>query len=213
VPHGAAEADALAPRSNLWLGRRAHLVHYPVGAGEAVNVVAVVDEPAEDRGASPWGEPADPAPLLRLVAGWAEPARRLVGAAPRWRRWPLHDRAPIRRWSDGPVVLLGDAAHPMLPFLAQGAAQSIEDAAVLACAVADEPHDLPSAFRSYGARRLDRTARVQGESRRQGVIYHLPRPASDLRDLVLSKLGADRLAARLDWLYEAPAEVRRFVRL
>ena len=213
VPREAAPADALAARSNLWLGRRAHLVHYPVGAGDLVNVVAIVDDAAEGRAGPSWSEPAEAGTVERRFADWAPPARHLIAAALAWRRWPLFDRAPIRRWSNGPVTLLGDAAHPMLPFLAQGAAQSIEDAAVLADAVAQSPGDLSAAFRAYATVRAPRTARVQVVSRRQGVVYHLGRPASDMRDLVLSKLGPDRLAARLDWLYEPPAEIRRFARL
>ncbi len=210
VPRADAEPEALLPRSNLWLGRRAHLVHYPVDAGALVNVVAIIDEgaPADEGGF--YAVPGEAAAVERRFAGWAGPARRLIAAAPGWRRWPLFDRPPLPRWSDGPVTLLGDAAHPMLPFLAQGAAQSIEDAAVLADAVASARGDLAAAFSIYEGLRRPRTSRVQAESRRQGTVYHLGPPASLLRDLVLSTLGPERLAARYDWLYDAPDAVRRF---
>lgn len=210
VPREAAEAEALAPRSNLWLGPHAHLVHYPVADGAFVNLVAVIDDGVAGPDAGFWSMPGEAATVERWFSGWAAPARRLVAAAPGWRRWPLVDRPPLRRWSDGAVTLLGDAAHPMLPFLAQGAAQAIEDAAVLGSAVAQSPNDLAAAFRAYETARHRRTARVQADSRRQGRVYHLGPPASVLRDVVLSSLGPDRLAARYDWLYDAPVEVRRF---
>ncbi|WP_237477716.1 FAD-dependent monooxygenase [Lichenibacterium dinghuense] len=210
VPREAADADAREPRSNLWLGPSAHLVHYPVDGGARINVVAIVDEGIAADGADPWSQPAEAAAVERRFAGWAAPARRLIAAAPGWRRWPLFDRPPLPRWSAGPVTLLGDAAHPMLPFLAQGAAQSIEDAAVLADSVSRSGGDFPAAFSTYEALRRPRTSRVQAQSARQGSIYHLGPPLSLARDFVLSTLGPARLAARVDWLYDAPAEVRRF---
>lgn len=211
VPREAAEPEALLPRSNLWLGRRAHLVHYPVAGGTMVNVVAVIDEGASVRGDGFWSQPADAATVESAFKGWSEAARRLVAAAPTWRKWPLFDRPPLPRWSEAAVTLLGDAAHPMLPFLAQGAAQSIEDAATLADSIGRmSSTDLRAALRSYQSQRLSRTARVQAQSRRQGHIYHLGPPASALRDLVIAGLGRDRLAASMDWLYDAPVAVRRF---
>ena len=210
VPREAADAEALLPRSVLWLGRRAHLVHYPVAGRRQVNVVAITDEGAGPPDGDVWSQPAEAAAIERRFADWAGPARRLIAAAPAWRKWPLFDRPPLPRWSDGAVTLLGDAAHPMLPFLAQGAAQSIEDAAVLADSVSRCAGDLPAAFRAYEGLRRPRTSRVQAQSARQGSIYHLGPPASTARDVVLSILGPTRLAARFDWLYDAPVEVRRF---
>ena len=210
VPRDAVDADTLLPRSNLWLGRRTHLVHYPVAGGRSVNVVGIVDQAAAQPDGDLWSQPAEAAAVARHFADWAEPARRLIAAAPGWRRWPLFDRPPLPRWSEGAVTLLGDAAHPMLPFLAQGAAQSIEDAAVLADSVARCGGDLPAAFLDYETMRRPRTSRVQAQSASQGGVYHLGPPASLARDVVLSILGPARLAARFDWLYDAPAEVRRF---
>lgn len=211
IPRAAAEPDALLPRSNLWLGRRAHLVHYPVAGGALINVVAIIDEDAAGGSGALWSRSGEAATLARRFVDWAPAARRLIAAAPGWRTWPLFDRPPLDRWSNGPVTLLGDAAHPMLPFMAQGAAQSIEDAAVLADAVARRSDDLAAAFSTYERVRRPRTARVQAESRRQGSVYHFGFPASFVRDVVLSRLGRDRLAARVDWLYDAPGSVRRFI--
>ena len=210
VPRAAADADALVERSNLWLGPHAHLVHYPVGAGAVVNVVAIVDDGTAPDDPDAWSMPGAAPDLERRFAGWASPALRLIAGAPGWRKWPLFDRPPLARWCDGPVALLGDAAHPMLPFLAQGAAQAIEDAAALAEGVARAPGDLAGAMAAYAATRRPRTARVQAESRRQARVYHLAPPASLMRDFVLSRLGPDRLVARFDWLYDAPSDVRRF---
>ena len=210
VPREAVDAEALLPRSVLWLGRRAHLVHYPVAGGRSVNVVGIVDDATARPDGDLWSQPAEPAAVARHFADWAEPARRLIAAAPGWRRWPLFDRPPLPRWSEGAVTLLGDAAHPMLPFLAQGAAQSIEDAAVLADSVSQHDGNLPAAFLGYETLRRPRTSRVQARSASQGSVYHLGPPASFARDVVLSILGPARLAARVDWLYDAPVEVRRF---
>ncbi len=119
------------PQVRLWLGRDAHLVHYPVKAGRIINVVVIT---ADSWNAPGWSEPASRAEIVpRLAAeAWAPAARALVGLPEAWLKWALYDRQPIRRWSQGPVALLGDAAHPMLPYLAQGAAMAIEDAAVAA---------------------------------------------------------------------------------
>ena len=122
-------------------------------------------------------------------------------AAPEWRRWQLFDRDPTPQWGDGPVTLLGDAAHPMLPFLAQGASQAIEDAAVLARHLAGGG-TAPQAMRDYEAARFARTARVQLEARRQARIYHLSGPAAFARDMAMRLMGTERLLARYDWLYQ-----------
>ncbi len=204
----AAEAAPMlrASRSQLWLGPGAHLVHYPVAAGRLINVVAAVDGPMSRRDeGSLWSRPGDPAEIARRFAGWAAPVRALIAAAPAWGQWPLLDRPALPRWSKGAVTLLGDAAHPMLPFLAQGAAQALEDAVALADAVAAHPHDLSTAFAAYEAGRRPRATRVQRESRRQGMVYHLPAPASLARDLVLRMTPSERLLDRYAWLYGSRA--------
>ncbi len=203
VPADRAPAFGREPCSNLWLGRNAHLVHYPVRGGALVNVVAIVDDGWRGAGAADlWAVPGDPTALAARFGAWCADARALVAAAPGWRVWPLFDRPPLRAWSRGRVTLLGDAAHPMLPFLAQGAAQAIEDAAALGAAVAGAG-GIERAFAAYAAARRDRTARVQRESRRQGTVYHLGAPASLARDLVMRGLGPAGMLGRYDWLYGA----------
>lgn len=197
-----APAPFRRPNANLWLGHKVHLVHYPVASGRLVNVIAAIDDSRPgDRADAFWSAPGDPVEIEQRFASWADPIRQLLAAPKAWGKWPLIDRPPLGHWSQGRVTLLGDAAHPMLPFLAQGAAQAIEDAAALGDAVLAHPHDPAVAFRAYEAVRLRRTARIQAESRRQAVIYHLPPPASAVRDLVLRCTPANKLLARYDWLY------------
>jgi salicylate hydroxylase len=202
IDAAAAPATFREPNSNLWLGPKAHLVHYPVANGRMINIVAAIDDSRADQpGTALWSTPGDPAEIRRKLAAWADPIRQLVAVPRAWGTWPLMDRPPLRRWSQGLVTLLGDAAHPMLPFLAQGAAQAIEDAAALGNAVHDHPLDLAAAFQAYETARRPRATRVQAESRRQATIYHLSGPLSAARDLALRLTPPSRLLARYDWLY------------
>jgi salicylate hydroxylase len=188
------------PVVNLWIGAGGHLVHYPIRGGAAVNVVAVV----ADRWRSPaWSTGADREEVLRRfpASAWAPAARQILAAPERWQKWALYDRPAITQWGRASVTLLGDAAHPMLPFLAQGAAMAIEDAAVLAREIARSPGDRAAALRNYEAARQPRTARVQRAARRNDFHYHLPQPAAYMRDAVLRALGGERLLAQYDWIY------------
>ena len=153
----ASQVDAMfaARETGLWLGRDAHLVHYPLRGGRLVNVVAITrDETATDP-ASLWSAPGDPARIAGRFSRWHKAARGLIAAAPAWTTWPLFDRKPLPAFSIGRVALIGDAAHPILPFFAQGAAQAIEDAAALAGALAAMP-DATVALAAYSASRVAR---------------------------------------------------------
>ena len=185
----------------LWLGQAAHLVHYPVKAGTHINVVAIVDDRWDQPG---WDEAGPREDIVRRFSGrgWTEQVRELVALPERWRVWALHDLPPMRHWGDGPVTLLGDAAHPMLPFLAQGAAMAIEDAAVLAASLAHNPDDIPGAMRRYERERRGRTARAQRAARRNSRAYHLAGSRALLRNLALRALGGNLLLRRYDWLYD-----------
>jgi salicylate hydroxylase len=188
------------PAIHLWIGPLGHLVHYPVRADAAVNIVAVARDPWQS---ATWGAPASREEVLARFPAphWAGEARDLLAAAEFWQKWPLGDRARARPWGRGPVTLLGDAAHPMLPFLAQGAAMAIEDAAVLARELAELPNDPARALRRYEVARQPRTDRVQRAARRNDWAYHLGFPVGAVRDATLRALGGERLLVRYDWLY------------
>jgi salicylate hydroxylase len=190
------------PQVNLWLGPGGHLVHYPVRAGKAVNIVAVArDNRHSTSPTRAWSTDADRDEVLAHFgsSAWAREARELLEIPQQWQKWALYDRAPLRHWGSGPVTLVGDAAHPMLPFLAQGAAMAIEDAAVLSGALARAPDE--SGLRAYEAARQARTARVHRAARRNDRHYHLGRFAAPVRDAVLRVLGGERIIAQYDWLY------------
>src|SRR4051812_45408755 len=189
-----------APAVNLWLGRDAHLVHYPVKAGRVVNVVAIMHDAWNEPG---WSAPGTSAQILaRLPAAkWNASARELIRAAQQWQKWALYDCAPLRHWGQGSVTLLGDAAHPMLPYLAQGAAMAIEDSAVLAQCLGNTPDDAAGALRHYQQARRARTARTQHAARRNGRVYHLGGIGALLRTLAISAIGP-RLIKQYDWLYD-----------
>jgi len=200
VPAEMAAPEARAPMVNLWLGHRSHLVHYPVAGGRMINVVAIADDEWRDQGWSTRSAPSEVLARYRLGV-WSRAARDLIGIADRWLKWALCDRPPSNHWGDGPVTLLGDAAHPTLPFLAQGAAMAIEDAAVLASEMTARPNDLADAARRYEAKRRGRTTRMQRAARRTGALYHYGGPDAYARNLVMRVLGGERLLKRYDWIY------------
>ena len=202
---GLAAADAVAPSHrrpvvNLWLGRHAHLVHYPVRRGALVNVVAIIGDSWHEPG---WSAAGDRAEILtRYPSGmWAATARAILAAPQGWRKWALYDCAPFFPWGKGPITLLGDAAHAMLPYLAQGAAAAIEDAAVLARELAASPADPAGAIRRYENERIPRTTCIQRAARRNGMIYHMGGAGAFLRALALVGMSGPPLLARHDWLY------------
>lgn len=201
VPAPEVAPEFREPLVHLWLGRHAHLVHYPVKAGSIINMVVVT---ADAWNAPGWSEPANRADLLARLEqqAWPLPARSLIGLPERWLKWALYERRPIRQWSKGRVALLGDAAHAMLPFLAQGAAMAIEDAAVAARCLARHPDDPDAALRIYCAVRRGRIQKVQRLAARTGARYHLGGARAWLRDLVLRTIGGTRLLHHHDWLYD-----------
>ena len=193
APADACAAFARRPASNLWLGADAHLVHYPLRGGGIVNLVAVVADRDAALSEAFWSQPGDAARLMHRFADWHRDARDLLAAAASWRLWPLMTRDPPERLAKGRIALAGDAAHPMMPFLAQGAAQAIEDAAALGDAFAREP-DAHAALRSYESARLPTARAVVAASERQAAIYHLRGPAAVARDLAMRAAGPAGMA-------------------
>ena len=142
--------------SQLWMGPGRHFVHYFVQNGRLVNFVCLIDQDTWTK--ESWTEPGEIAAALAAYAGWHNQVRSIISAVDETFIWGLFDRAPLPRWSVGRVTLLGDACHPMLPFMAQGAAQAIEDAATLAAVLAQSAADVPQALRRYESLRLPRPA-------------------------------------------------------
>jgi salicylate hydroxylase len=200
VPAASVPAEFRTPMVHLWLGLDAHLVHYPVKRGELINIVGIVFDEWNREG---WSAAGDRAEILRHYDrfAWYETVRALVALPEQWLKWALFEgRAPFRS-SNGPVTLVGDAAHPMLPFLAQGAGMAIEDAVVLADALASHANNPAAALRRYERVRSQRTARVQQMSHKQGRIYGMTGPEALIRNVGMRMLGGERLLARQDWLY------------
>jgi salicylate hydroxylase len=200
LPAEALPDDFRAPFVHLWLGLDAHLVHYPVRGGSIINIVGIVHDEWSGRG---WSAAGDRDEILRHYQRftWCDAARRIVALPERWLKWALYERRASFERGEGPVTLVGDAAHPMLPFLAQGAGMAIEDAAVLADRLARGIDNPPHALRSYEAARLTRTARAQKMSHRQGRIYGLTGPEALIRNIGMRFLGSEKLLSRQDWLY------------
>ncbi len=191
------------PLVNLRLGPRAHLVHYPLRGGAIVNFVAVIESDWRgQRGDDPWDGEADRDALERAFADWSDEARELIAKPDDWRAWPLKHRPPIDSYAAGRIALAGDAAHPMAPFLAQGAGQAIEDAGALWRHLS-ATRDVAAALAAYSRERAPRAGRVQREALAQARIYHLSGAAALARNLVMQALGSKRLLGRYDWLYAA----------
>lgn len=201
LPMGDVPPEFHGKETRLWLGHNAHVVLYPVAGGRELNIVAIVaGKTAPESGATV----GDRSLLNRRLRGSTKPLRALIAKVPEWLLWPLHDLPPLSQWSRGHAVLLGDAAHPVLPFLAQGGALAIEDAAVLARLLIPEAGQLvvtAEALATFERLRKARAARVQGEARRNGMIYHMPWPMALARNLAMKRLGPEGFLSRYDWLY------------
>jgi salicylate hydroxylase len=202
------DADPQLTRNNiiLRLGKEAHLVQYPLRGGSITNLVATIGSATPTRDANHADREEDEGPgrssLENAFSGWSREARLLTRAPTRWRAWPLYHRSPISSFSLGRVALVGDAAHPMVPFLAQGAAQAIEDAGALGRILA-QVQDIPAALSMYSRDRVARAGRVQREALKLGRIYHLGGPWAFARDTTMRLLGTRGLIERYDWLYGA----------
>jgi len=204
LPASIVPADMLRARGSLWLGPGAHLVLYPLRKASVLNAVAIVQDEWTDLDAPDfWSSHGDSAFLASRFQSWPRQIRELVALAPEWRRWPLYVRKDVDRWSRGRVSVLGDAAHAMAPFLAQGAAQAIEDADALGLAFAANGKDEIAALDAYQRARTARANRVQAASFRQGRIYHLSGPAAFARDMAMRVIGGEGLARFSDWIYRA----------
>lgn len=202
IPATEVENFVRAPHVNLWLGQRGHAVHYPVSAAKQINLVLIRKGQDQSEG---WSRAGDAAALSDLKAAAAPPLRTLIEAAPGWQVWSLFDRAPAHM-AQGRVALIGDAAHPVLPFLAQGAGLAIEDAGVLAqvlppALAGGAEGAVDAALKRFARLRASRVARVQETARGNGRMYHAGFPMAFARDLALKQFGDAGMRKRYGWLY------------
>ena len=196
VPMRAVPQHLETNRTTLWLGREGHAVTYPLQGGQSFNLVVVTREKSAEQG---WSREGQTDVLRARLRHWS-PLLPLIEAMQSFKIWTLYDRPPRPRWNKGRCVLIGDAVHPVLPFLAQGAALAIEDAASLSLCLTRYPDQPAEAFATLSRIRHVRAERVQQQARRNGQIYHLPWPLSLARDRVIAQKGAG-LMDDYDWLY------------
>jgi salicylate hydroxylase len=183
---------------HIWLSAGVHVVHYPVNGGRDIALVVIADDPSRSEG---WDSPVFANAAKEKVEAFATPLKTLVASAGSWRRWSLYRAPPLKRWTSGRAALLGDAAHPMLPFLAQGAVMALEDAITLATLISDEQTDIRSALEKYEAARRPRATKVVEASERNGRIYHMKGAAALARNATMKLAPPKRVMAGFDWLY------------
>jgi salicylate hydroxylase len=188
-----------ADRVTTFLHPRFHLVAYPVRAGRAINLVMLTkDEPIADR----WSNAGDASDLVRAMSGVAPELVALVLSAGSWTKWPLHEVPSSGAWvNPSGIALVGDAAHAMTPFAAQGAAMAIEDAAVLSACIEQYPGETARALHHYETNRKPRVAKAVARGAFNRFAWHAAGPIAYGRDIVLAIRPAASLAADMDWLY------------
>jgi len=193
--------DLWRPDVVLWAGPRTHFVHYPLRRGELYNLVAVFHSDHYEEG---WDAEGSKELLWEHFKGEVPQVLRMLERIETWRMWVLCDREPVKNWTQGKITLLGDAAHPMLQYLAQGACMATEDAVILADEVAATPNDLLAAFKRYQQVRYLRTGRVQIMARVYGEFYHARGVAAELRDMALGPRTPQQSYEGIAWLYGGP---------
>jgi len=185
--------------ATLWAGPKCHLVHYPLSGWKVFNLVVTCHNEAPEPVA---GKPVPEDEVMRGFAHIHERAREIIRHGTDWKLWVLCDRDPTERWIDGRVALLGDAAHPMLQYFAQGACQAMEDAVCLSHLLGSHPSDHAGALEKYRAQRFPRTARVQLLSRAIGEhIYHPSGEHARLRNAIMGAKSQEEWYGDLAWLY------------
>lgn len=190
--------EHLLSTSGLWMASNAHLVQYPVKNGKFLNIVAVTKE---NWNHDSWSHPVGSEEVRKHFRKWTPEALRLVFLPEAWTRWALCENDIKPAWTKGPITLIGDAAHAMLPFAAQGAAMAIEDAAVLSKMV-DIHGATPQALQSYEDARRPRIERMSKLVKQNEWIYHMGFPLRLARDLVMRSQSPEQLLDRVDWVYK-----------
>ena len=192
--------------NQIWMGPGAHFVHYFVSAGRLVNFVGITEQ--DSWLGESWVDRGDVADALSLFQGWHDQVLSIIGATDETYKWALLDRSPLQRWSVGRVTLLGDACHPMLPFMGQGAGQAIEDGATLKGCLLQFSNDIPAALQLYEQLRLPRASRLQGMSATNKSRFHMPDGlAQRERDAEMARGTTDWSRAAITWLFAHDAEL------
>ena len=207
VPAGRVAHLGLENTSEVWMGPGRHFIHYLVSGARLLNFVALIDQHSWHR--ESWTDRGNLADVMSAYEEWHPQVRAIIGAADETFIWAMFDRAPLPRWSVGRVTLLGDACHPMLPFMAQGAAQAIEDGATLAaCLTAFGRRDISGTLRRYEALRMPRTSRVQAMSALNKTRFHLrDGPEQRQRDAEMASGTTDWSISAISWIYAHDAAV------
>jgi salicylate hydroxylase len=188
-----------------WLGSGQHFMAYPVRAGELLNYVGFLQTDEQMR--ESWSAPGDPAELAREFDGWDPTIGRIIANIESTFRWGLYDREPLPTWTNGRLTLLGDAAHPMLPHVGQGANQAIEDGVALATVLTQADRaSAPRALQVYAAVRREHTGRVQQRARTNGALYEAADADLSVRDDLVARQAESRVWI---WSYDAEAEAAR----
>lgn len=207
IPIDAVPGGPPAPESVTWLGPHGAIVVYRLRRGELINVVSHYDD--ETYKHESWITECDRAEVIERYAGWHESLVRLFSASELWYKWALYDRDPIPQWTRGRASLLGDAAHPMLPYLGQGAGQTMEDGCVLASALASMPDDLPGALALYERSRRPRASEVVLAARARGADNHLVSPLAawrrDLQIAIRKRFASDQEGRGAGWIWDYDA--------
>lgn len=212
VPVDALPKDHVELASSNWLGPKGHVVHYYVKGGSMVNFVAVYE--TDEWTQESWSTPSTVEELLNTYAGWNDELLTTFSKSERCFKWALYDRDPLKRWSDGRVTLLGDAAHPMLPFLAQGAAMAIEDGYELASRIGtvSDKTGIEGALIEYERQRIPRTSRVQLGARARGTTMHLRSPWARMKRnfgfMLQGMRTPESTTHRAEWIYGYDATAR-----
>ena len=193
--------DLWRPDVVLWAGPRTHFVHYPLRRGELYNLVAVFHSDHYEEG---WNAEGSKDVMWQHFKMQVPQVLRMLERIETWRMWVLCDREPVKNWTSGRITLLGDAAHPMLQYLAQGACMATEDAVVLAQKVAASPDDPARAFKAYEQERYLRTGRTQIMARVYGEVYHARGVAAEIRAQALGARTAEESYEGIGWLYGGP---------
>jgi salicylate hydroxylase len=205
IPAAKLPERLLRPVGTNWVGPGRHVITYPVRGGQMLNFVGIVER--ADWQMESWNVRGTREECARDFEGWHEDVHLMIGAIDEHFKWALMGRAPMQRWGAGAVTLLGDACHPTLPFLAQGAMMAIEDGIVLARCVEASPSDLTAAFSQYEALRMGRTSQIVLKSAENARRFHNPALANadGARDYVTREWQPDKVSERYGWLFEYDA--------